>query len=120
MFIMFCEYMFRCYLFPFILLFSTSSIFELHVVVPGIVMFNILELIMEIGPNFPTETSDRPPLRVTRENLGHPDAETGSTAVCSRLRREAPVLCIDVAVGEFPAWSRGVASLLEFAHKSII
>jgi hypothetical protein len=48
---MFCEYMFSCYLFPFILLFSTSSMFELHVVVPGIVMFNILELIMEIVPN---------------------------------------------------------------------
>jgi hypothetical protein len=28
--------------------------FELHVVVVGIVMFNILELIMEIVPNYPT------------------------------------------------------------------
>jgi hypothetical protein len=28
--------------------------FELHVVVAGIVMFNILELIMEIVPNYPT------------------------------------------------------------------
>jgi hypothetical protein len=28
--------------------------FELHVVVAGIVMFNILELIMEIVPNSPT------------------------------------------------------------------
>jgi hypothetical protein len=46
--------MFSCYLFPFILLFSTSSIFELHVVVAGIVMFNILELIMKIVPNYPT------------------------------------------------------------------
>jgi hypothetical protein len=36
------------------LLFSTSSMFELHVVVAGIVMFNILELIMEIVPTFPT------------------------------------------------------------------
>jgi hypothetical protein len=54
LFIMFCEYMFRCYLFPFILLFSTSSMFELHVVVASIVMFNILELIMEIVPNYPT------------------------------------------------------------------
>jgi hypothetical protein len=54
MFIMFCEYMFRCYLFPFILLFSTSSMFELHVVVAGIVMFNIMKLIMEIVPNYPT------------------------------------------------------------------
>jgi hypothetical protein len=54
LFIMFCEYMFRCYLFPFILLFSTSSMFELHVVVAGIVIFNILKLIMEIVPNCPT------------------------------------------------------------------
>jgi hypothetical protein len=54
LFIMFCEYMFSCYLFPFILLCSTSSMFELHVVVAGIVMFNILELIMEIVPNYPT------------------------------------------------------------------
>jgi hypothetical protein len=52
--IMFCEYMFSCYLFPFILLFSTSIMFELHVVVAGIVMFNIMELIMEIVPNYPT------------------------------------------------------------------
>jgi hypothetical protein len=28
--------------------------FELHVVVAGIIMFNIMELIMEIVPNFPT------------------------------------------------------------------
>jgi hypothetical protein len=41
-------------LFPFILLFSTSSMFELHVIVAGIVMFNIMELIMEIVPNYPT------------------------------------------------------------------
>jgi hypothetical protein len=52
---MFCEYMFRCYLFPFILLFSTSSMFELHVVVAAVVMLNILELIMEIVPNYPTD-----------------------------------------------------------------
>jgi hypothetical protein len=54
LFIMFCEYMFSCYMFPFILLFSTSSMFELHVVVAGIVMFNIMELIMEIMPNYST------------------------------------------------------------------
>jgi hypothetical protein len=53
---MFCEYMFRCYLFPFILLFSTSSMFELHVVVAAVVMLNILELIMEIVPNYLTDT----------------------------------------------------------------
>jgi hypothetical protein len=54
LFIKFCEYIFSCYLFPFILLFSTSSMFELHVVVAGIVMFNILELIMEVVPNYST------------------------------------------------------------------
>jgi hypothetical protein len=43
--------MFSCCLFPLILLFSTSSMFELHVVVAGVVMFNIVELIMEIVPN---------------------------------------------------------------------
>jgi hypothetical protein len=53
LFIMLCEYMFSCYLFLFILLFITSSMFELHVVVAGIVMFNILKLIMEIMPNYP-------------------------------------------------------------------
>jgi hypothetical protein len=46
--------MFSCYLFPFILLFSTSSMFELHVVVTSFVMFNIMELIMEIVPNYLT------------------------------------------------------------------
>jgi hypothetical protein len=53
MFIMFCEYMFHCYLFSFILLFSTSSMFMLYVVVAGIVMLNILELIIDIVPNYP-------------------------------------------------------------------
>jgi hypothetical protein len=48
--------MFSCYLFLFILLFSTSSIFELHMVVAGIVMFNILKLIMEIVSNYPTNS----------------------------------------------------------------
>jgi hypothetical protein len=60
LFIMFCEYMFSCYLFPFILLFSTSSMFKLHVVVVGIVMFNIMELIMEIVPNSPTYRDHHP------------------------------------------------------------
>jgi hypothetical protein len=58
LFIIFCEYMFSYYLFPFILMFSTSSMFELHVVVVGIVMFNILELIMKIMPNYPTNLLD--------------------------------------------------------------
>jgi hypothetical protein len=42
MFIMFGEYMFRYYLFSFILMFSTFSMFKLHVVIVGIVMLNIL------------------------------------------------------------------------------
>jgi hypothetical protein len=41
MFILFCEYMFSYYLFPFIMLFNTSSMFELHVVVSIVVMFTI-------------------------------------------------------------------------------
>jgi hypothetical protein len=55
LFIVFYEYMFSCYLFPFILLLSISSMSELHVVVAVVVMFNILELIMEIVPNYPTD-----------------------------------------------------------------
>jgi hypothetical protein len=57
LFVMFCEYMFRCYLFSFILLFNASSMFELHVVVAGFIMFNILELIMKFVPNYPTNLS---------------------------------------------------------------
>jgi hypothetical protein len=34
------------------MLFSTSSIFELHVVVAIVVMYNNLDLIMEIVPNY--------------------------------------------------------------------
>jgi hypothetical protein len=45
----------RCYLFLFILLFSTSSMFELHVVVAAIIMSNILKLLIEIVPNYPTQ-----------------------------------------------------------------
>ena len=36
-------------------LISASSMFDLHVVVLFYVMFNILELIMEIVPNYPTK-----------------------------------------------------------------
>jgi hypothetical protein len=36
------------------MLLSTSSVFELHVVLATIVMFNILKLIMEIVHNSPT------------------------------------------------------------------
>jgi hypothetical protein len=54
LFTMFCEYMFSYCLFLFIMLFNTSSTFELHVVVAAVLMFNILvlELIMEIMPNY--------------------------------------------------------------------
>jgi hypothetical protein len=41
-------------LFPFILLFSISSMFELHMVVTAVVLLNILKLIMEIVRNYPT------------------------------------------------------------------
>ena len=34
---------------------TASSMFDLHVLVVGFVMFNILELIMEIVPNYPTQ-----------------------------------------------------------------
>jgi hypothetical protein len=64
--------MFRCYLFLFILLFSTSSMFELHVVVASIVMFNILELIMEIVPNYPTHFKQKRPIHRTK-SLGDID-----------------------------------------------
>jgi hypothetical protein len=46
--------MFSCCLFSFILLFSTSSMFELHVVVASTVMFNIVKLIIKIVTNYPT------------------------------------------------------------------
>jgi hypothetical protein len=42
--------------------------FELHVVVAGIVMFNIMELIMEIVPNYPTASSDNKKLRCDKKN----------------------------------------------------
>jgi hypothetical protein len=68
LFIMFCEYMFRCYLFPLILLFNASSMFELHVVVAGIVMFNILKLTLEIVPNYPTVPNTK---HILYENILH-------------------------------------------------
>jgi hypothetical protein len=40
--------------------------FELHVVVASVVMFNILELIMEIVPNYPTDiTTNVSPWMIT-------------------------------------------------------
>jgi hypothetical protein len=50
---MFSEYMFSCCLFLFNMLFSIFSMFELHVVVTTVVVFNILELIMKIVLNYP-------------------------------------------------------------------
>jgi hypothetical protein len=37
------------------MLITTSSMFEFHMLVVTVVMLNILELIMEIVPNYPTE-----------------------------------------------------------------
>jgi hypothetical protein len=54
-----CKYMFSYYLFTSILLFSISSIFELHVVVASIIMFNILKLIIKIMLNFLTHIISR-------------------------------------------------------------
>ena len=39
------------------MLFSTSSVFVFHMLVADVVMFNILELIMKLLPNFPTTTT---------------------------------------------------------------
>ena len=36
------------------MLINASSMFEFHMLVVAVVMFNILELIMEIMPNYPT------------------------------------------------------------------
>jgi hypothetical protein len=55
LFIMFYEYMFSYCLFSFSMLFNISSMFELHVVIATVVIFNILELIIEIVPNYPTD-----------------------------------------------------------------
>ena len=38
-----------------LMLISSSSMFEFHMLVAIVVMFNILELIMELLPNFPTK-----------------------------------------------------------------
>ena len=36
------------------MLISSSSMFEFHMLVAIVVMFNILDLVMELLPNFPT------------------------------------------------------------------
>ena len=51
---MFYEYIVSSYLCLFVMLSFASSMFDLHVVVLFYVMFNILELIMEIVPNYST------------------------------------------------------------------
>ncbi len=38
------------------MLINASSMFEFHMLVVAVVMLNILELIMEIVPNYPIET----------------------------------------------------------------
>lgn len=50
------------------MLVTASSMFEFHMLVAIVVMFNILELIIELLPNFPTPTT---PLCVGR-GLGVP------------------------------------------------
>ena len=64
------------------MLISSSSMFEFHMLVVIVVMFNILELIMELLPNFPT--IQKPYYRQFPElNMGHladalkPDKFTG-------------------------------------------
>jgi hypothetical protein len=56
LFSMFYEYMFSYCLFSFSMLFNTSSMFELHMVVATVVIFNILKLIIEIVPNYPADS----------------------------------------------------------------
>ena len=51
---MFYEYIISCYLCLFVILSFATSMFDLHVVVLIYVMFNIMELIMEIVPNYST------------------------------------------------------------------
>jgi hypothetical protein len=40
-----------------LMLINASSMFEFHMLVVAIIMFYILELIMQIVPNYPTTTS---------------------------------------------------------------
>ena len=64
------------------MLISSSSLFEFHMLVAFVVMFNIMELILELFPNFPT--IQKPYYRQFPElNMGHladalkPDKFTG-------------------------------------------
>jgi hypothetical protein len=112
LFIMFCEYMFSCYLFLFILLFSTSSMFDLHVVVVGFVMFNILELIMEIVPNYRTwlEWTDPTKIWVGYDPYGNPCSEEdmsifyAATTITLGNGCKTPFWHADTA-GRFVIWS---------------
>ena len=66
------------------MLISTSSMFVFYMLVAGVVMFNILELIMELLPNYPTIQKPYMCYRQFPElNMGHlsdalrPDKFTG-------------------------------------------
>ena len=51
---MFASVMFCDVVLPLFMLLSASSMLEIHMLAAAIVMFNILELIMEIMPNYLT------------------------------------------------------------------
>ena len=52
---MFSVYVFSDLLLLFCMLISTSTVLEFHMLVAAVVMFNMLELIMEKMPNYPTK-----------------------------------------------------------------
>jgi hypothetical protein len=64
--------------------------FELHVVVAGIVMFNILELIMKIVPNYPTEIASRRRRQVPQARA-RAALKLALQVAVSRRRRRRPV-----------------------------
>jgi hypothetical protein len=109
---MFCEYMFRCYLFTFILLFNASSMFELHVVVAGIVMFNILELTMKIVPNYPTASN----------SLHHVVSVLPHHTMTELCRRHGPVMYL--RLGEIPtvvvSSAKAVAEMMKANDASFV
>ena len=80
---MFPVYMF-CDMLLLFMFISTSSMFVFHMLVVAVVMFNILELIMELLPNYPTIQKPNICYRQFPElNMGHlsdalrPDKFTG-------------------------------------------
>ena len=54
---MFSVYVFSDLLLLLFMLISTSSMLEFHMIVVAVVMLNILELTMEIMPNYPTDSA---------------------------------------------------------------